>query len=74
MDGLAAIVTDLITETDGSPEAGRVPGREHIRTDPGLLIDGRDVRVARRRPAPGPRQVAVDAWTRTPCWLAGSLS
>jgi hypothetical protein len=42
MDGLAAIVWNLITETNGAPEAVWAAMREHIRTDPGILLDAWD--------------------------------
>jgi len=42
MDGLAAIVWNLITETNGAPEAVWAAVREHIRTDPGILLDAWD--------------------------------
>ena len=42
MDGLVAIVWNLITETNGAPEAVWDAVREHIRTDPGILIDAWD--------------------------------
>jgi hypothetical protein len=42
MDGLAAIVWNLITETNGAPAAVWIALREHIRTDPGILLDGWD--------------------------------
>ena len=37
-DGLVATVWNLITETNGAPEAVWAAGREHIRTDPGMLL------------------------------------
>lgn len=42
MDGMAAIVWNLITETSGAPEAVWDAVREHVRTDPGILIDAWD--------------------------------
>ncbi len=42
MDGLVAIVWNLITETNGAPEAVWAAVREHIRTDPGILLDAWD--------------------------------
>jgi hypothetical protein len=42
MDGLAGIVWNLITETSGTPEAVWAAVREHIRTDPGILLDAWD--------------------------------
>ena len=42
MDGLAAIVWNLITETSGAREAVWAAVREHIRTDPGILLDAWD--------------------------------
>jgi hypothetical protein len=42
MEGLAAIVWNLITETNGAPEAVWAAVREHIRTDPGILLDAWD--------------------------------
>jgi hypothetical protein len=42
MDGLVAIVWNLITETNGAPEAVWDAVREHVRTDPGILIDAWD--------------------------------
>jgi hypothetical protein len=42
MDGLAVIVWNLITETNGAPEAVWAAVREHIRTDPGILLDAWD--------------------------------
>jgi hypothetical protein len=42
MDGLVAIVWNLITETNGAPGAVWAAVREHIRTDPGILLDAWD--------------------------------
>ncbi len=42
MDGLAAIVWNLITETNGARDAVWAAVREHIRTDPGILLDAWD--------------------------------
>jgi hypothetical protein len=42
MDGLAAIVWNLITETNGARGAVWAAVREHIRTDPGILLDAWD--------------------------------
>jgi hypothetical protein len=42
MDGLAAIVWNLITETNGAREAVWAAVREHIRTDPRILLDAWD--------------------------------
>jgi hypothetical protein len=42
MDGLAAIVWNLITETSGAPDVVWAAVREHIRTDPGILLDAWD--------------------------------
>jgi len=42
MEGLAGIVWNLITETNGAPEAVWAAVREHIRTDPGILLDAWD--------------------------------
>jgi hypothetical protein len=42
MDGLVTIVCNLITETNGDPEAVWAAMREHIRTDPGILLDAWD--------------------------------
>lgn len=42
MDGLVAIVWNLITETNGAPEPVWDAVREHVRTDPGILIDAWD--------------------------------
>jgi hypothetical protein len=42
MDGLVGIVWNLITETNGAPEAVRAAVREHIRTDPAILLDAWD--------------------------------
>jgi hypothetical protein len=42
MDGLVGIVWNLFTETNGAPEAVWAAVREHIRTDPGILLDAWD--------------------------------
>jgi len=42
MDGLVAIVWNLITETNGAPEVVWAAVCEHIRTDPGILLDAWD--------------------------------
>lgn len=42
MDGLAAIVWNLITETNGARGAVWAAVQEHIRTDPGILLDAWD--------------------------------
>ena len=42
MDGLVAIVWNLITETNGVPETVWAAVQEHIRTDPGILLDAWD--------------------------------
>jgi hypothetical protein len=42
MDGLAAIVWNLITETSGAPGAVWAAVQEHIRTDPAILLDAWD--------------------------------
>lgn len=42
MDGLAAIVWNLITETSGAPSAVWAAVQEHIRTDPAILLDAWD--------------------------------
>jgi hypothetical protein len=42
MDGLVAIVWNLITETNGAPEAVWAAVCEHIRTAPGILLDAWD--------------------------------
>jgi hypothetical protein len=42
MDGLAAIVWNLITETSGAPTAVWAAVQEHIRTDPAILLDAWD--------------------------------
>jgi len=39
MDGLAGIVWNLVTETNGAPGAVWAAVREHLRTDPGILLD-----------------------------------
>jgi hypothetical protein len=39
MDGLAAIVWNLITETSGAQRAVWAAVQEHIRTDPAILLD-----------------------------------
>jgi hypothetical protein len=42
MDGLVAIVWNLITETNGAPQAVWDAVQEHVRTDPGSVIDAWD--------------------------------
>jgi hypothetical protein len=42
MDGLVTIISNLIIETNGAPEAVWAAVREHIRTDPGILLDAWD--------------------------------
>ena len=42
MDGLVGIVWNLITETNGAREAVWAAVREHIRTDPVILLDAWD--------------------------------
>jgi len=42
MDGLVAIVWNLIMETNGAPDAVWAAVREHIRTDPAILLDAWD--------------------------------
>jgi hypothetical protein len=42
MDGLVAIVWNLVTETSADPQAVWAALREHIRTDPGILLDAWD--------------------------------
>lgn len=42
MDGLVTIVCNLITETNGAPEAVWAAMQDHIRTDPGILLDAWD--------------------------------
>ena len=42
MDGLVGIVGNLITETNGAPEAVWAAVREHIRTDPAILLEAWD--------------------------------
>jgi hypothetical protein len=42
MDGLAAILWNLITETNGAPKAVWAAVQEHIRTDPAILLDAWD--------------------------------
>ncbi len=42
MDGLVRIVWNLVTETNGVSEVVWTAVREHIRTDPGILLDAWD--------------------------------
>ncbi|HSE05735.1 MAG TPA: hypothetical protein VLK35_16420 [Methylomirabilota bacterium] len=42
MDDLVTIVCNLITETNGAREAVWAAMREHIRTDPAILLDAWD--------------------------------
>lgn len=68
MDGLVAIVGNLITETNGAPEAVWAAVREHIRTDPGILLDawddltdlGSDARPYAKEQATQARQLVND--------------
>jgi len=42
MEGLAGIVWNLITETSGAPDAVWPAIRQHVRTDPLILLDAWD--------------------------------